>query len=106
MKTFRTVDKFPDGRPSQAPSPGPASALPREQKTPALPGATQKLRTNDEAKMTNRNVGRLNLDGMRKQREMGKRLKHTMDLWNQNMAPMYQASIAAPKPILTFVKNR
>jgi hypothetical protein len=48
---------------------------------------------------TNHNMARSNLDATRKQREMYKHLKHTMNLWNKNMAPMYAASVAAPIPI-------
>jgi len=42
--TPKIIDKFPDNRPTPTPTPGPETPLPRQQSTPALPGATQKIR--------------------------------------------------------------
>ncbi len=44
LRYLELTDRFPDNRPSIAPSPGPAKSLPREQATPSLPSATQRLR--------------------------------------------------------------
>jgi hypothetical protein len=40
----KIIDRFPDNRPSIAPEPGPGKPTPREQNTPELPPATQKIR--------------------------------------------------------------